>query len=248
MTHVIANHVKHGKYLIDGDTGVVYREGFRRADGTDYSNDYFDKWTGFPMEGRDRLAAIRYGVIRDHTDVPDRASVLDYGCGTGDFIVHARQKPRSLNAQGFDLHRNALNRALDHTFTGPGMMPLMLRPWDVLTMFDVIEHLEDPACVLGDIPHRYLVVTVPNADPRLFGDPADFWAWRHLHPTEHIWHFNETSLPLYLRDLGYTCEYIGSPEDEVRVNKDQAFPNTLTGVFLWNGCSSPESPEPPVSH
>lgn len=247
MDSEIARHPKHGTYYIDGDTGVVYREGYKRAEGTDYTDDYFTKWDSFPMEGRERLAAIRYALIRDRTDAIelDRPSVLDYGCGTGDFIVYARKQPWAFQAMGYDLHQNKSNRALDNTFVT--QEPLRTRKWDVLTMFDVMEHLEDPAEVLNAIPHRYLVVTVPNADPRLFANTAAFWKWRHLHPTEHIRHFNNASLPIYLRTLGYTCDYIGCPEDEVRVNEDQPFSNTITGVFLWNGCSSQGSPVPPAS-
>jgi SAM-dependent methyltransferase len=237
MAQEIARHTAHGKYMIDSDTGVVFREGFRCAEGADYTDPYFQKWVNFPEGPKERLAAIRYGVIRDHTDAPDRASVLDFGCGTGDFIMYAREHPSPFNAQGWDVHRNESNRALAHTFLDPGMMPLKVKHWDVLTMFDVIEHIEDPAPILTSIPHQWLVVTVPNADPSLFGGTGAFWRWRHLRPTEHVHHFNATSLPLYLEQFEYTCEYLESPEDEVRVNDEQSFPNTLTGVFRWNGSS-----------
>ncbi len=80
------------------------------------------------------------------------------------------------------------------------------RPTRVLTLFHVIEHLDDPVTDLQTLfsamdGGSFLVIETPNKDSysaRALGD-----AWQLYYP-EHLTLFNEQTLPTLLRKVGFT--------------------------------------------
>ena len=101
---------------------------------------------------------------------PARGKLLDVGCNTGIFLEIARE--RGYQGEGIELSDWAAGLARQRGFAVQ-QMPLEdidgAGVFDVITAFDVLEHLADPLCALA-AAHRLLrsggclVATVPDLD------------------------------------------------------------------------------------
>jgi SAM-dependent methyltransferase len=123
-------------------------------------------------------------------------TVLDVGCGEGNFLAKAREK--GAIASGIELNKKAAKIANDkgiqvheellhsHQFTGF---------YDVVTSFQVLEHVADPVsfvqeCVRVLRPGGTLVIGVPNDDSFLRLDPDNYLN----QPPHHMGLWNRSSL------------------------------------------------------
>jgi SAM-dependent methyltransferase len=99
---------------------------------------------------------------------------LDVGCGTG--FVLAALEGAGLDAYGIDMHHAALARARTRVrgplFRSNAAVLPFFPDFDIVTLFDVIEHVDDDVGVLRQAhgalaPGGHVVVTVP-ANPKLW--------------------------------------------------------------------------------
>ncbi len=140
-------------------------EGFRivRCDVCDL--DFSDPMASADADWYNRAYVIRHSAIDDRIRsyfrwacdaIPVRGKLLDVGCGEGVFVNYARR--RGFAAHGVDFSDEAIalgrdwfgldtlyNRSLDELKREPG-----LAPFQALTFFEVIEHLENPSRLLAD--------------------------------------------------------------------------------------------------
>lgn len=146
------------------------------VDERDYPEPLVDLVAG--VEGRHFWFAARNDVIvstlRRTVGIRDGMHVLDVGCGTG--FVTAALEQAGLNAVGIDMHRSALSRARMRMrgplFLSDATTLPFFPDFDVVTLCDVIEHVNDDVGVLKEaartlVPNGHVVVTVP-ADARLW--------------------------------------------------------------------------------
>src|SRR5258708_15470283 len=106
---------------------------------------------------------------------PRSGDLLDVGCGTGNFLVAARQ--RGLRVSGTELDRSAASFAreklsLENIFP-PSLTDFvaeyLVAKFDAVTFFEVLEHQADPAAFLRSAvsclrPGGYIGLSVPNPD------------------------------------------------------------------------------------
>jgi SAM-dependent methyltransferase len=94
--------------------------------------------------------------------------VLDIGCGTG-FVTEALERA-GMDAWGIDMHRAALlharSRIRGPLFSNDATTLPFFRDFDLASLFDVIEHLDDDVSAVREAvtavkPHGCVVVTVP---------------------------------------------------------------------------------------
>jgi len=97
---------------------------------------------------------------------------LDIGCGSGAFVAHARAIGRraygiDFNTREIELAKTAFN--LDGCLMTSDVlsMPDDWSEFDLITMFEVIEHLPNPQQVIQDVCRRlkkggYLILSCPN--------------------------------------------------------------------------------------
>lgn len=154
----------------------------------------------------DVLMRCRWGLVRHHLN--GHKTLLDYGTGTGAFLENA-MRPEGLSVKGYDV--NPASPFSD-------VMICHLRP-DVLTMFDVVEHLEDPRGTIEKIQPRLLTISTPNTD---FVDSKNLETWRHFKPGEHLHYFGRKSLTALMLSTGFSVEEISFTEGAKR-NPDRPF-------------------------
>lgn len=102
---------------------------------------------------------------------PALGRVLDVGCGAGGVGRALRGRAETLT--GIELDADAAERAREvydvvHTGSVEAVLPGLAGPFDVMLAYDVLEHLADPADVLGRLrdlvsADGLLHVSVPNA-------------------------------------------------------------------------------------
>ena len=144
-----------------------------------------------------------------------RGRLLDVGCSIGQFAARARDA--GFAATGLEMNAASAAFARDHyglevaegTIHDAPQAPGSL---DVLTMFDVIEHVPDP---LGDLrkawdllaPGGTIVLSTPNIDglfPRAslpLAKKLDYWP--HPEPPYHLYQFSAKTLGAMLEKAGF---------------------------------------------
>jgi len=125
------------------------------------------------------VARIRLKLIKDLSV----NSILDVGSGNGAFVIEAFMA--GYDVYGIDpvepyaaIKRIFQAGFLEHEFN---------RQFDLITMFDVLEHFPEPVRPLEKCSElgRYLYIDGP--------DPASYHAlkfgcdWKHVKPREHVW-------------------------------------------------------------
>ena len=151
-----------------------------------------------------RFGVERVGIMSQHLRVPaGRAPrYLDVGCSTG-FVVEAARN-EGWDAIGIDLNPSAIefgrSRGLDLRAVALEDAGFAPGSFDALSLFDVLEHLLDPARTLRACsellsPGGILFLYVPNFDSAsrlLMGANAHF-----IWPTHHLNYYT----PATIRDL-----------------------------------------------
>lgn len=158
------------------------------------------------LRDRDRYLRtfhLRSKVIDHYKPSPGR--VLDIGCAAGFFLKVMEAK--GWETTGVELSAFMANYArtelkLNNVFTGTlEEQPFDAESFDVITLWDVIEHLEDPRAVLATAKRLLkndgiLVLETQNVESvfaRLMGR-----RWHHYKFEEHLWHFSPTTLSALL--------------------------------------------------
>jgi SAM-dependent methyltransferase len=141
--------------------------------------------------------------------VKNGASILDFGCGKGVFLHSAAERGWQANGIETATKRAAfakINYGLNvvtNEYTGGTIEG---GPFDVITLFHVLEHLPTPRSLIETLINRnlnangMLVVEVPRFDS--FQSVIAARAWIHLDPPRHLSHFSTNALQEMLHDLG----------------------------------------------
>lgn len=157
-------------------------------------------------------ATYRFVLGQEYRDLDGYGggrTLLDVGCGNGDFLKRAHAAGWKCEGVDFDaaavaaagnditVHLGGIERFRDDSDR-----------FDVITLSHVIEHVYDPSALIRDC-HRllkeggYIWIETPNflsQGHRLFGPH-----WRGLEPPRHISIFNHKSLKRMLRQAGFSA-------------------------------------------
>ncbi len=161
----------------------------------------------------------RMGLVRRWA--APRSRVLDVGCAAGYFL-------RVMRDQGHDVHGVELSSAIakeavaalgsDRVHIGTldeavAAMNYAKASFDLVSLWDVIEHIPDPQAVLRAIralmkPGARLLLETQNVESR--------WArllgprWHHYKHHEHLYHFSPVTIRRLLADCGFRTLEIGA--------------------------------------
>lgn len=142
--------------------------------------------------------------------------LLDIGCGNGYFLTRAKESGFDVEGQEISpLFVNFCRQNLDLTVHSGELESLNLEAgsYDVITMFDVIEHVYDPGKLLKECrrllkPDGLLVVTthdIGNFFAKLYGVK-----WHMIYPIGHVWYFTHVTLRSLLLKESFRELYSGS--------------------------------------
>lgn len=183
--------------------------------GAHYPPDY-EPFESSPQKGKMAWIENRlrnYGIqkrCRIVTRVISRGKVLDVGCATGLFLVGMRE--RHWDVYGVDTSEYAAQIAREEhnlrVITGnlfEAQYPSAF--FDAVTLWDVLEHLHDPARILYEIrrilkPNGVLILRVPNidsSDARFFGK-----YWAGLDAPRHLYVFGDETIRKFLSRYGFS--------------------------------------------
>jgi SAM-dependent methyltransferase len=142
--------------------------------------------------------------------------LLDLGCAYGFFLMEAR---RHYDVAGIELAEDAAQACRQaglqvHSGIADEATMARVGEVDVITMFDVIEHLPQPRDTLA-LCSRYLkpggVIVLTTGD---FAALMARWAgarWRLMTPPQHLWFFTRESLRRMALPLGLSIEHFDHP-------------------------------------
>jgi 2-polyprenyl-3-methyl-5-hydroxy-6-metoxy-1,4-benzoquinol methylase len=160
----------------------------------------------FDLEHFDRRHSVTLSMMAGLTS---GRRLLEVGCGAGFFLKAAERA--GWTVQGIELSEEAARFAIDRLQLPirrerAEEAPIAPGSFDVAAMFDVIEHLFEPAAVVSAIaraltPGGTLVISTPNFDSASrFALGLD---WAVLSPLEHVYYFTEDSLRRLLNAAGF---------------------------------------------
>ena len=155
---------------------------------------------------RSRGFKERLNFVEQH--VPGRGRILDYGCAVGLFVKVAADS--GWEAVGYERSEWAANYGRQelglNIVVGDGTKELPFeKPFDVITMWDAAEHLDDPRGVLSAVanllkPGGLLAMNTVNGSS--LGARVAGRQWRHILPPHHLQFFTRASLRRLLDDVG----------------------------------------------
>lgn len=152
--------------------------------------------------------------------LPDKGRLLDVGCGVGVFLCLARD--RGWEVQGIDISPFAAEYAKQRfglNVTAGTLSEVQFAPngFDVVTMWDLIEHVADPIQELVEVrrilaPQGYLLVNTPNEAGLLKALAGLFYKAsmgsirypvKKLYHIYHLHYFTPTTLSMILEKAGF---------------------------------------------
>lgn len=187
-----------------------------------YFSDHAPQSKSYLVRGLGRLAASYFRYSRSYQRPPAGVGrALDVGCGDGKYLAWLRDV-WGWQVYGVELSTAATRFArevlqLDIQIGTLEDISFPAACFDLITMWDVLEHTPSPARELSEVvrvlkPGGTLRLVVPNIESwpaRLFRG-----AWAPLSPPEHLFHFSQRTLRAYLEQAGLQVETIipvGSP-------------------------------------
>jgi SAM-dependent methyltransferase len=181
-------------------------------------------WYEAAYHGRDQRVmplepGHRFFLSKHH--VPKGGTLLDVGCGTGNFLAAARAK--GFEVTGIEFDRNAAQFAREHlglrsTFSCTLEEFAEEHPqekFDVITFFEVLEHQDKPLGFLRLVKRclkedGHIALSVPNRERwQMAPDVLDY-------PPNHLTRWNARSLTGLLRAEGFAVTGIHEERIGVR--------------------------------
>jgi len=159
--------------------------------------------------GRELTFDRQLHKLERHTGVSGGRSLLDVGAHTGVLVEVAKR--RGWEATGVEPSRWAAgvagDRGLDIVVGTLDAPDLLGREFDVITMFDVIEHVDDPTAELAKAfkavrPGGYMVVNTMDIDSRFARMMGRRWPWLM---DMHIHYFSRDTLTRLLESVGFAA-------------------------------------------
>ena len=140
------------------------------------------------------------------------ASILDIGCGLGDFLDIARSASPASKTFGQDLNEAVVAAGLSrrgHAYLGSDVTALPAASMDLVTALQVLEHVPDPLEFVRAVartvrPGGRLLLSVPDQD----GLVSEFFDTLTEVPPHHVTRWTEASLRAVLERVGFVVEHV----------------------------------------
>ena len=155
----------------------------------------------------------------------EKGKLLDVGCAHGFFLSAARE--RGWEVYGVEISKlasdyarekyglNVINKSLEDTHF-PNKF------FDVVTMWDVLEHLGDPPAVMVEVKRilrkdGFVFLQVPNFSG--FQSRLMRGRWKDIKPPYHLWYFTPKTLSQLVNSKGFSIVRIGGGKSPVSLKR-----------------------------
>lgn len=190
----------------------------------DYDADYFEgkmiAVKGYEHEYSDRGYIINQKTFQlfQRENIPLNAKILDIGCAYGFFLRNCEEE--GFKTYGIDLSSYAVTQAARITKHSKLMvanlenLPFQSDCFDIITVFDTIEHTDSPVKSLREIhrvlaPQGRLFITTPNiASLHRFLKGQRFHAFVD---ETHIYLFTLSALKFLVEKAGFVVDKVETP-------------------------------------
>ena len=185
-----------------------------------YSQDYFDGAKhGFGYVDYEEDKSAMTGTFNAYLErierfIPKKGRILDVGAATGFFLRLALE--RGWGASGIEISNYAANIARQkglNVISGTlETTDFSLSIFDVITLWDVIEHLSDPKTHLiaaNKILKKGGIIAINTPDAGSFAAKLLGKHWHLLVPPEHLVIFNQRNLSMLLKSCGFDVLWTG---------------------------------------
>ena len=171
----------------------------------------------YKLHDTESLAKLSYTGTSVYRD----AVVADIGCGCGAFLDYISGVAKMIVAiEPTESYQDVLQRKGFNTFSyASEALGQFREKVDVVTSFDVIEHVEEPKAFLMDI-YRLLstggkaFIGTPTETPIMRKLLGEDYEKKLLFSTQHLWIFSKTNLTMMAVEAGFAKEKISFKYDQ----------------------------------
>lgn len=185
--------------------------------GVEYNQKYItERYDSY--DTTDAMSWLRLGLVRSFSG---GGRLLDIGYGNGSFIKIAEKA--KFEAFGYDVHGLGERYGVKEASLDEG-------DWEVVTLFDSIEHFDDLNPIKSlDKRASFIIVSTPYR-PHNFPFSLE---WKHFRPGEHLHYFDKTSLSTMFpsHDLILITDIEDAIRGPCKVNGQHEANNIMTCVF-----------------
>jgi len=154
---------------------------------------------------RDYMISTKYkSTVKKY----DAKSLVDYGCGTGDFLKYCIDKGHSaIGLEIDDSARNiAANKGCKEVYEPAHLSNITTASADIITLWHVLEHIHDLHPTVKHFNRILneggtLVIAVPNHESHDAKHYGKYWAAYDV--PRHLYHFNVASMNRLMNDEGF---------------------------------------------
>lgn len=204
--------IKSYPAVADGDLMHCQREGVAYqanlgAVTARYDERYFEKVSSYEPNIESKVNRYRVELLDRHA--PLGASLMDYGAGTGAFARCAKLAGYQVSA--FEVMAPAVLMLKEQGLYSADMLTM----FDVVSAWDVIEHLPDPGFLLRGLRYRAtLLVSIP-----VFDSLSEVRSSKHYRPGEHLYYWTRSGFERWVALYGYRV--LEFSDHEVRAGREQ---------------------------
>jgi len=181
-----------------------------------YCEKYYSEWINQQKNKRIRMWESRINRINK---LRPCGKLLDVGCGEGLFLRLAQDNGWQISGTELSTYASKIASKTLATEIYCGQLHQACfadSSFDVVTMWHVLEHVEDPKSYLSEIhrilkPDGFLVLAVPNVNNLVMHLAYSAIRLRKLKlfsvndKEVHLYHFSAKTLPAYFDKTGFDC-------------------------------------------
>lgn len=187
-----------------------------------FNKEYFESKGSYKEE--DIYKKLYLPKILENIKITSSSRILDIGCAFGYFLKIC-EETIGCETYGVDISEYAIsiakktNSKLYVLDVDRGLSIFKDRYFDLVVMFDIIEHLKSPYLVLKEVyrilkPGGYVVITTPNLNAidrflrKILGKEK---TWHGFIDESHLYLFTPKSLTFLVSRLGFKIVKIDTP-------------------------------------
>ena len=132
----------------------------------------------------------------------EKIKVLDFGCGWGSFLSVCN----SFGFETYGIDKSMERRSGGHVEIYPSLDELNKKKFDVVTMFEVLEHVNNPFEILKQLAEVMVqdgVLILETPDCTGVTSIVDYQSYLNIHPLEHINGFTPATLQSIAERAGF---------------------------------------------